>query len=78
MVMEIMICFIIVVFLFDIYRKKRLLILSQEYFINGNDKCKCQQTAGCSKQTAPGPGYVICLDGSGKNIFLVLYKPKLQ
>jgi len=29
------------------------LILSQEYFINGNNKCSCQQTAGYSKQTVP-------------------------
>jgi len=58
--------------------EKCLLILLQEYFINGKTKCRCQQTAGYSKQTALDPGYVVSVEVSRKNISLVLYKPKLQ
>ena len=65
--MEIMICFIIdVFFIWYLYDENWLLILSQEYYINGKTKCSCQQTAGYSKQTALDPGYVVCIDVSRK------------
>ena len=59
--MERMICFIIDVFYLYLCDENCLLILSQEYFINGNTTCSCQQTAGYSKQTVLDPGYVVDL-----------------